>query len=381
MRHILTIDLEEWFHVCGAEATLPSEQWDALPSRLPAVLGDLLDLLDRLAARATFFVVGYVADRYPELVLEIRERGHRIGCHGYLHQRIYDMTRDEFARDLDRSVQAIERACGVTPISYRSPEWSLRPSCLWAVSILASRGFLFDSSAVPMSLMGWRRFPHHPITVETEHGPIIEVPLSTARCGWERVPFSGGLGFRCNTEWYAHRQIRLLEERGRPAVVYVHPFDIISELPGASLPLTRRLMQRFGKKSGPARVIRLLSAFQYAPLEEVCGEGPAVDEDPAPPRDPELIAHLRRSAWRTGLGISGLTVAAGLLGAALGPVALLLPQAGLAAIYGNHLKHTLACRRKQRRVDEADLAVDLVPDPAGMLDGLPGESPDSQAGA
>lgn len=380
MKHILTIDLEEWFHVCGAEATLPPSRWDELPGQLPGVLSDLLDLLDRVEARATFFVVGYIADRYPELVREIRERGHRIGCHGYLHKRIYDMTPAEFTADLDRAVNAIERACGVTPISYRSPEWSLRRFCLWAVGILASRGFQFDSSAVPMSLMGWRKFPHHPVTIQTEHGPIMEVPLTTARCGWERVPYTGGLGFRFTTEWYVHRQIRHLEARGRPAVIYVHPFDIVSELPEASLPLTRRLMQRFGKKSGPGRIIRLLSAYRYAPLEEVCGGAP-VDEKSPRKIDPGFEAHLRRSAWITGFGIAGLTVGAGLIGAALGPIALLIPPAGLAAIYGNHLKHTLACRKRQRRAHEVDSADKPVVDAAPAPDRLSGDSPDSPAGA
>ncbi len=381
MKHILTIDLEEWFHVCGAESALPPASWDRLESRLPDVSGELLDLLDRVGARATFFVVGYVADRYPDLVAEVRERGHRIGSHGYLHKRIYEMTPDEFARDLDRSVKAIEKACGVTPCSYRSPEWSLRPQCDWALRILAQRGFTFDSSAVPFTLMGSRSFPRGTTSISTEHGPITEVPLTTVRCFWERLPYTGGLAFRLHPEWYVHRRLQRETARGHPVMVYLHPFDLVRDLPEASLPFTRRIMQRFARGSAPERVSRLLATYRFAPLEEVCAESAGLWTDDSPSDQVEgLQTLLRRSALGTAALFTTLGVAGGLLGAAVGPVSLLLPPAVVAATYVHHQVHALAWRHKRRSGDAYDPAGGSVPGSALVSDRLRGDSADSTAG-
>ena len=178
MRHILTVDLEDWFHVCGAEEDLPAHRWDELPSQLPRTTRRILDLLDAHRARATFFVLGYVAERYPDLVAEVAERGHEIGSHGFAHRRVYDLQPAQFAADLRASVRAIRNACGVSPTTFRAPEWSIRPSCDWAFEILARHGFEFDSSVVPLTWLGSRSFP----------------PCS--RCAAGRVPASTRRGWR-----------------------------------------------------------------------------------------------------------------------------------------------------------------------------------------
>jgi len=133
-----TVDLEEWFHVCGVGGTLNPENWDRLPARVELTTHILLDALARAGVRATFFVVGWIAERYPHLVEAVREAEHEIGSHGYRHERVYDLGPERFASDLRRSVQALH-AVGVPRVTlFRAPEWSINDRSLWALEQLAS---------------------------------------------------------------------------------------------------------------------------------------------------------------------------------------------------------------------------------------------------
>ena len=153
-RNVLTVDVEEWFHICGVGGALAPANWPALPSRVEHTTNRLLDLLDRVGVRATFFVLGYVAERHPRLVERIALAGHEIGTHGHMHERVYELTPATFEEDLDRSLAALA-ACGVrTTRGFRAPEWSINDKSLWALQVLARKGFRYDSSMAPMRLVG-----------------------------------------------------------------------------------------------------------------------------------------------------------------------------------------------------------------------------------
>ncbi|MEN8152182.1 MAG: polysaccharide deacetylase family protein, partial [Planctomycetota bacterium] len=264
LRHVLTIDLEDWFHVCGAERDLPVSTWDELPSQLPETTARILDLLDEHDTKATFFVLGYVARRFPETVAAAAARGHEIASHGYAHQRVYEMTPRQFADDLRRSVLAIEEACGVTPRSFRAPEWSIRPSCDWAFEVLAEQGFTYDSSIVPLTWLGSRSFPALPYDVETPAGTIREFPLSTERAFHERVPYSGGLPLRLHPEWSVFEFLR----RSETCMVYTHPSDFEDAHPASRMPLNRKFVQRFRRDCVLPRFRRMLHCFEFVTLAD-----------------------------------------------------------------------------------------------------------------
>jgi polysaccharide deacetylase family protein (PEP-CTERM system associated) len=265
----LTVDLEDWYHVCGVKSVEGPPQWDAYESRVVRSTERLLSLLRLRGVRATFFVLGYVAEREPGLVRAIAREGHEVGLHGHLHRRIFEMSPAEFDEDLVRSQAAVSAAAGTDVVGYRAPEWSMRPHTLWALSVLRKRGILYDASMVPLTRMGDRTFPRGPCRFSTPHGEIVEFPLTTVRCFGESVPFSGGLPLRLTPYFYIVSQIRRLNEAGKPALVYVHPWEFDLEQPRIGLPWSRRFMHYFNLPATPRKLAGLLTHLRFAPIREV----------------------------------------------------------------------------------------------------------------
>jgi polysaccharide deacetylase family protein (PEP-CTERM system associated) len=269
----LTVDLEDWYHVCGAKETGDASQWDAYESRVSRNTDRVLSLLRAAGARGTFFVLGYIAEREPALIRAIAREGHEVATHGHVHRRIFEMSPTEFEEDLARSLDAIASACGGRTtgavVGYRAPEWSIRPHTLWALSILRRRGILYDSSMVPLTRMGDRSFPRVPCRFMTEQGAIAEFPLTTVRCFQEEIPFSGGLPLRLTPYFYILGKIQRLNRTGRPALVYVHPWEFDLEQPRIDLPWSRRFMHYFNLKATPRKFAGLLKHLRFAPVREL----------------------------------------------------------------------------------------------------------------
>lgn len=267
----LSVDLEDWYHVCGAGETDDPLQWDAYESRVTRNTQTILSLLAQAGARATFFVLGYIALREPALIRAIVRAGHEVATHGHFHRRVFEMSPAEFEDDLARSLEAIAAAGGGRAVGYRAPEWSIRPHTMWALSILRKHGILYDSSMVPLTRMGDRTYPRLPVRFTTGHGDIAEFPLTTARCFGEGLPFTGGLPLRLAPYWYIVSAIRRLNARGRPALVYVHPWEFDAEQPRIALPWSRRFMHYFNLSATPRKLTGLLKQVRFASLREVLG--------------------------------------------------------------------------------------------------------------
>ena len=265
----LTVDLEDWYHVCGVGRDEGPAQWAACESRVGRSTDRLLSLLRSHGVRATFFVVGYIAVREPGLVRAFAREGHEVGLHGHLHRRIFEMSPAEFEEDLVRSQAAVSAAAGTDVVGYRAPEWSMRPHTLWALSVLRKRGILYDSSMVPLTRMGDRSFPRGPCRFSTPHGEIVEFPLTTVRCFGESIPFSGGLPLRLTPYFYVVSQIRRLNQAGKPGLVYVHPWEFDLEQPRIALPWSRRFMHYFNLPATPRKLAGLLTHLRFAPIREV----------------------------------------------------------------------------------------------------------------
>ena len=271
MRNCLTVDVEEWFHVCDAGGALAFDRWGTLPSRVVDTTRDVLDLLDACGVRATFFVLGWVADRYPALVQEIVRAGHEVGSHGYLHQRVYELTPENFARDLEAGLAALA-AAGVHRVrGYRAPEWSINNRSLWALEALARSGFTFDSSMAPMRIVGDPDFPKQPHARSTSCGDLLEFPPLVDRRFGQNMPLGLGWGLRMTAP---SRVIRVIEDRnarGIPVALAVHPWEIDPDPPRVRLPLATSFAHYFRLGGFRGRLERILRGAAFAPMGEVLG--------------------------------------------------------------------------------------------------------------
>ena len=268
-RNLFTVDLEEWFHICGVGGSLAPERWDTLPSRAVPTTRLLLDLLDRLEVPATFFIVGWVAERHPELVEEVRAAGHDVGSHGYHHGRAYDLGPERFRDDLRMSVRTL-RGLGVdTVTAFRAPEWSINRRSLWALDVLAREGFTVDASMAPLALVGDPAFPRAPHYRDTAGGRILEVPpLVTDRFG-QVMPLGWGWGLRMSSPRRVLRTIEEANRRGVGAVLTVHPWELDPDPPRVRLRPSLQFAHYFRLSGFQERLRRILAGTTFGRIGDV----------------------------------------------------------------------------------------------------------------
>jgi polysaccharide deacetylase family protein (PEP-CTERM system associated) len=273
MINALTFDVEEYFHAETFALAVSPEDWPTLESRVVRTTERILELLAEAGTRATFFVLGWVAERHPALIRSIEGQGHEIACHGYGHQMITRQSRAEFTVDLERAKATVEDAAGTAVIGYRAPTFSVLRETLWSLEVLAEKGFRYDSSIFPIvhdryGIPDAPRFPHR--RAVRPGVTIAEFPLSTvSRFGW-RFPVAGGGYFRLLpysvTAWALRR---LNREEGQPAIVYLHPWEIDPGQP--RLPVSRSSQFRHAVNTWrtESKLRRLLREFRFAPVQEV----------------------------------------------------------------------------------------------------------------
>ncbi len=276
MLNALTIDVEEYFHPAEIQASVGPEQWDSLPSRVEDQVLQVLDLLAQNRVTATFFILGWVAERHPRCVREIVAAGHEIGCHSYAHQLVYRLTPAAFRRDTLRAVNAIEDACGVSPWIYRAPSYSITGKSLWALETLIECGFTHDSSIYPIShdRYGIPGFERHAHVIHTPSGVIREIPAATVKISQNRVmPVGGGAYLRLLPYRYTSAGVRRLNrEEEKPACIYFHPWEIDPDQPKLASGMIARLRTYSGMKGMAAKLNRLMSDFQFSTIGEVYGK-------------------------------------------------------------------------------------------------------------
>lgn len=275
MINALTVDVEEYFHPTEVQRRLGQEQWNSLPSRVEQQVGRILDLFDAHGVSATFFMLGWLAERQPGLVRHIVARGHDIGCHSYAHQLVYGMTPDQFREDTRRAVAVIEDACGVKPLAYRAPSYSITAKCLWALDILVENGFVYDSSIYPIKhdRYGIPGFNRHSTILETPSGPIQEIPIGTVKLGGDTVaPIGGGGYLRMLPYRYTAAGIRRVnEEEAKPVCVYFHPWEIDPSQPALASGVVSWLRTYTGIRGMYSKIDRMLYDFSFGTVPDVYG--------------------------------------------------------------------------------------------------------------
>jgi polysaccharide deacetylase family protein (PEP-CTERM system associated) len=277
MRHALSVDIEEWFQVGAFERVIDAGSWDTLESRVEYNTDAVLDLFAESGVKATFFTLGWVAQRHPALIRRIVASGHELASHGWAHQRVFTMQAEQFRADIDRARRTLEDAGGVRVTGYRAPSFSIDTRTPWAHPILAEEGYAYSSSVAPLrhDHYGWPeapRFAFRPVA----GAALVEVPVTVAEFGGRRVATGGGF-FRLFPAALTNHAVRQVSAEGQPAVFYFHPWEIDTGQPRiTAAPLKSRLRHysRLGAMAGKLR--GLIRAHRWDRMDSIVADLKAI---------------------------------------------------------------------------------------------------------
>lgn len=268
----LSIDVEEYFQVSAFESVITPGHWESWPSRVEFATNRLLDLFAEANVRATFFTLGWVAERHPQLIARMCREGHEVGCHGYNHTRATTQTRAEFKTDLARSKALLEDASGTAVSGYRAASFSIDASNLWAFAEIEAAGFAYTSSVYPVrhDLYGAPHAPRVPFRPPATSA-LTEIPVSTVRVGGRNLPAGGGGFFRLLPYALSRALIRRVNLRdGMAANMYFHPWEFDPQQPRPSgVGLKSRFRHYHNQGAALERLRHLVSDFSWAPFRDV----------------------------------------------------------------------------------------------------------------
>ncbi len=263
----LTIDVEDYFQVSAFEDIIRTDDWDGMEHRVVRNTENVLELLDQYDTKATFFIVGWVAEKYPHLVRNIHNRGHSIGCHSYWHRKVYDLSPEQFRDDTARVKAILEEIIGEPVLGYRAPSYSITANSLWAIDILKELGFTYDSSIFPIHHDTYG-IPDAPRFAYRHANGLLEYPISTAILLGRKIPVSGGGYFRLFPYWFTYLCLQRINHNDEnPFIFYIHPWEIDPHQPRMH---NARLLSRFrhynnlGKTR--SRLMRLLTDFAFTSI-------------------------------------------------------------------------------------------------------------------
>ena len=265
----LSVDVEDWFQVGAFEHTIAREDWDGLELRVGDNVARILDLFDEAGVKATFFTLGWIAERNRAAMRAIVDRGHELASHGYDHARVFTLSRTEFAEDLAKSRAILEDAAGQAITGYRAPSFSIDARNRWAHEVLAEHGYAYSSSVAPIvhDHYGWRdapRFAFDPVP----GSELVEIPVTTAILRGKRLAAGGGGVFRVLPYGFSRWAIRQVNAEGRPAVFYFHPWEVDPGQPRvAGAPLRSRLRHYTNLSRMAGKLSDLLGDFAWGRMD------------------------------------------------------------------------------------------------------------------
>ena len=265
----LSVDVEDWFQVGAFEHTIAREDWDGLELRVGDNVARILDLFDEAGVKATFFTLGWIAERNRAAMRAIVDRGHELASHGYDHARVFTLSRTEFAEDLAKSRAILEDAAGQAITGYRAPSFSIDARNRWAHEVLAEHGYAYSSSVAPIvhDHYGWRdapRFAFDPVP----GSELVEIPVTTAILRDKRLAAGGGGFFRVLPYGFSRWAIRQVNAEGRPAVFYFHPWEVDPGQPRvAGAPLRSRLRHYTNLSRMAGKLSDLLGDFAWGRMD------------------------------------------------------------------------------------------------------------------
>ena len=271
MLNALSIDVEDWYCVYNLSGVIQKKEWHKYESRVLSNTEKLLSILKTHNTKATFFILGWIAEKYPAIVRKIDEEGHEIATHGYSHTLLTSLTPDEFDKDLARSIEIIKKCTNQDIIGFRAPSFSITAKTLWALDILVKHGIQYDSSIFPIGFhpdYGVNKSPLQPYQIGEN---IIEFPLSCFEVLGGRFPCCGGGYFRLFPYFYTRFGINQCNRNGRPVVFYLHPWEIDPDQPRVKLPFFKKIRHYSNLAETEKRLRRLLQDFRFATIKSVLG--------------------------------------------------------------------------------------------------------------
>lgn len=275
MLNALTIDVEDYFHVAALASSIKRSDWERCESRVERNTQRLLRLFAEHQLQATFFVLGWVAERLPGLVREIAAAGHEIASHGYSHELVYRQTPEEFREETRRSKELLEDQVQRPVDGYRAASYSITQESIWALDILAELGFVWDSSIFPVrhdryGMPGAPRWPHH---LQTPAGhSLVEFPLSTWQLGRYRLPIAGGGYFRLYPYPLSRTGLASINREGRPFIFYLHPWEIDPDQPRVKTNWLSAFRHYNNLDQCEPRLRRLLQDFRFTTVSRVLND-------------------------------------------------------------------------------------------------------------
>lgn len=271
MLNALSIDVEDWFHILGLRNEIPISDWHKMESRVERNTRRILNILDVCnETKATFFVLGWVAEHFPNLIMEIQERGHEIASHGYSHRLVYQLTPEQFREDVQRAKSITEDVIGQRVIGYRVPGFSIQNGNLWALDVIKESGFVYDSSIFP-AYRGHGGFNDAPIYPYQDSSGLWEFPISVVQYWGMNIPFAGGGYLRFLPYSVIKKAINKINSQGQSVILYLHPRDLDIHQPRIELSPYRRFKCYVNLHTAKNKLEALLKDFNFAPVREVLG--------------------------------------------------------------------------------------------------------------
>ncbi|MCP4266165.1 MAG: DUF3473 domain-containing protein [Candidatus Brocadiaceae bacterium] len=271
MHNAMSVDVEDYFQVSAFENTISPEQWDDLPGRVVSNTEKILDLFSTYSVQSTFFILGWVAERHPELVRDISNAGHEIASHGWSHKRISFLTENQFRDEVSRSKRLLEDLTGRDVLGYRAPSYSINKDNYWAFDILAEEGYRYSSSTVPIrhDLYGIPDSPRFPYMVSD--GRLLEIPITTTRILGKNYPCGGGGWFRLYPYQLSRWAINRVNSKDqRSGVFYFHPWEIDPNQPRQNnISIKTKIRHYLNLSRTETRLERLLNDFEWTTMSEL----------------------------------------------------------------------------------------------------------------
>jgi polysaccharide deacetylase family protein (PEP-CTERM system associated) len=266
--HFFTVDVEEYFQVRALRSVVRRDEWLSRPSRVAKSIDDLLCCLDRHNVRGTFFLLGWIARYHPEVARSIADAGHEIASHGFWHDQVTALRREEFFDDVRSSKCELEDVTGVQVLGYRAPSFSIIPGWEWAFDALIEAGYRYDSSLFPIRRRGYGypSAPRTPHVIERPRGTLAEFPLATTKIFGYPVPAAGGGYLRQFPLAVIRRAFREAGQRGESATFYIHPWEIDPDQPRLAVSRLNRIRHYRGLEQALERVERLLEEFSFGTI-------------------------------------------------------------------------------------------------------------------
>lgn len=271
----MSVDVEEWFHIpSGLDNILPFDQWDQAVQRVQDVLPRMLDIFEQNHVTATFFFLGWIAEKHPALVKETLRRGHEVATHGYAHKMIYNQTPEEFNKDIYKAKSILESITGKGVIGYRAPGFSITPETEWAFDILSKHGMKYDSSIFPGKrfLGHYDKFNKEPTIVKTASAEIIEFPQTVVDFGIFKLSCFGGGYFRLFPKSIFLKMSRIIEKTDRPLILYIHPRDIDKDQPQIPFSFLKKFRHYVNISKTEQKLSDITSSFNFKSFEMVISD-------------------------------------------------------------------------------------------------------------